>query len=449
MPFYNRSELLKETLRSYVDLYKHRTDYECLIIEDYKSQIDADQHKALMDVISMYSEQLHIKHLLRPEEFTYNPCLHFNQGVESSDGLYLILTNPECAHRSPILDQLDALFMQNQNNYIVCSCFDEHNEIYWLQHSVHNNRKLHFCAAIRKTVFNDIGGFDDNYRFGVAFDDNDFINKIMNTTLNIVTDDSLLVEHLSHEDYPDKYGYLFHLNKNYYENKWDTKYMDETIFTKQPNKLKVYIINYNLLTWTRDMVNQLMKWHDCEPVIVDNASSYEPLINWYETECPCRVIKMDKNYGHMVFWERGIIDEVEDLYVVTDPDLDISTVPRHTINKLKYILDKHKDLSKAGLHISFETRPEHYYYRDMVINAGEREKDLWNSDIDTTFALYSKKRGFPNGFFKSLRVGGIYTCKHIPYHIDPNNITEEYKYYLKYANVSSTIATYGHLKDSV
>jgi hypothetical protein len=43
-----------------------------------------------------------------------------------------------------------------------------------------------------------------------------------------------------------------------------------------------------------------------EPIIVDNASTYPPLLSWYETN-PCKVIRLSINCGHRAPWEQGCV----------------------------------------------------------------------------------------------------------------------------------------------
>ena len=83
-------------------------------------------------------------------------------------------------------------------------------------------------------------------------------------------------------------------------------------------------------------------------------------------------------------------------------------------------------------------------------SAKDYEKRFWQtektinnffcSDIDTTFAIYDKKRQSPDflqsdKFYQALRSPSPYTAKHLLWYITSENITEEEKYY---HNQSST-----------
>lgn len=70
--------------------------------------------------------------------------------------------------------------------------------------------------------------------------------------------------------------------------------------------MKVFINNHNLLTWPRGMVNYLLDTPDCTPIIVDEASTYPPLLEWYENECPVQVWRNKYNSGPRGAWVEGL-----------------------------------------------------------------------------------------------------------------------------------------------
>ena len=75
-------------------------------------------------------------------------------------------------------------------------------------------------------------------------------------------------------------------------------------------KIPVIINNRNLLTWPKAMVRDLSKWEGIGDIyIVDNGSTYEPLLDWYETK-PCGVIYLNKNVGHQAPWLCGLVERV-------------------------------------------------------------------------------------------------------------------------------------------
>jgi hypothetical protein len=198
MPFIFRHEQLIQTLESFKMLYSDRTDYEIIIVEDYKNVKNVKEHANLLLAINMYKKDIIIKHLQRPEENIWNPAPHFNQASYSAVGEYIVLTNPECKHTTDILGGFDDVFNQINNAYIVCGCQREDGS--WIQnHEPRYNGRWHWCNTIRSEIYRAIGGFDEIYAEGFAAEDNDFRNKIEQVAkLPVILRDDLLVIHLAH-----------------------------------------------------------------------------------------------------------------------------------------------------------------------------------------------------------------------------------------------------------
>ncbi len=213
-------------------------------------------------------------------------------------------------------------------------------------------------------------------------------------------------------------------------------------------KIPIYIIPYNHLSYLRQMVRQLERYHLKNIHIIDNCSDYEPLLKYFE-ECPYTVHHMDKNYGHMVFWKSGKFDDVmnNSLYVVTDPDIAFnSELPKDFMDELYRILGEYPMVSKVGFAIGIDDIPDN---NPLLKNMKNVERRYWThrikdsvemylADIDTTFALY--RPGYiMKDFYSAIRVAGVFTSKHLPwYHVFDN--VEEEKQYMRTSNNSSTMS---------
>lgn len=202
-------------------------------------------------------------------------------------------------------------------------------------------------------------------------------------------------------------------------------------------KIKAFITNRNLLTWPKKMVGQLLEIPNIEPIILDNDSSYEPLLEWYDT-APCKVIKLRRNFLHTALWNSGLFHQLvkEDYYIVSDPDLDLEGIPKDVVEKLIEGVEKFNQ-TKCGLALKIDDIPLEFPLRDQVL---EWESPFWtsplgdgfyNAPVDTTFSLHktSKCRIHKVG---GIRLGDKYTCRHMPWYLTKDNITEEYGYYLKH-----------------
>jgi len=204
----------------------------------------------------------------------------------------------------------------------------------------------------------------------------------------------------------------------------------------------VIINNRNLLQWPKAMCEKIMGLDGLhEIIIIDNGSTNKKLLQWYKA-CPFKVIFMD-NLGHTAPWVSGVLDYIEtDFYVVSDPDLDLSEIPRDTLIHLHGILNDNPHLGKVGLSLSTDGVPKESPYFEHVLKNSYLNESLDIIDgrikmfpVDTTFALYDKKT------LNSYKICGArtihpYTAKHLPWYVVTPD--EEYAYYLDCADSASS-----------
>lgn len=194
-----------------------------------------------------------------------------------------------------------------------------------------------------------------------------------------------------------------------------------------------FIISYNRLTCLAALCVELIK-RDCEPVIIDTGSTYEPLLEWLHS-LPENVHFVGKEHGHKAPWTAGIVEQYAgEFYIVTDPDLDISGVPLDMVDHLKVGLCKSPYLNKVGLSLEINDLPKNSYTDEAIEWEGKfwlssKKDGYYFSQIDTTLALYRKDSvgpGHPN-FFTALRADRPYTARHLPwYNVPPLNAEEQY-----------------------
>ncbi len=204
--------------------------------------------------------------------------------------------------------------------------------------------------------------------------------------------------------------------------------------------MKALIINYNRLTLCRNLADWCAE-HGLDPVIVDNGSTYEPLLDYYRTT-PHPVIRFHFNYGSHVVWDKGVVDMlgIEGQYIVTDSDLDLSGVPDDFLDIMTKGLEKHQWAVKCGLSLEINDLPDtaqgHYIRNNW-------EKVYWREPLDgmyfkadtaTTFALYRVEvkewKVTP-----AIRTNRPYTAKHVPwYYTDFDGLPEDEKNYFNTTN---------------
>jgi len=218
LPYYDRLSQLGNTFDSFEKFYSKRNDFEVIIVEDQKNT-----HKMSLDLFLLIDEFLNSFNIIyyRSEvKNTVCPVVAYNEGSKLANGKYLVITNPECQHDTDVLSGFDEEFEKNENYYIVCACraIDKHGRPYrWFQHTKERNLKYHFCSALLKDNYKQMGGFNEEYVNGYCYDDNSFRDRIKQFGLQFVTRDDLVVNHLWHKKArPKNYKELLERNKRIY-----------------------------------------------------------------------------------------------------------------------------------------------------------------------------------------------------------------------------------------
>lgn len=203
--------------------------------------------------------------------------------------------------------------------------------------------------------------------------------------------------------------------------------------------IPVYINARNLLTPLRQMVAYLQKLPGARPIIVDNDSTWAPLLEWYETECPVEVIRTGINGGKFG-WESHILDHAREgieFYVVTDSDLILDGIPADVLDVLREGLQQNPDVRKVGLSLDLWNIPVEYQYHDGVIYWEskfwqQKHGRFWRAGIDTTFAMRRASDDFARETHNGLRADKPYTAIHWPWTWTPDVIagSEEIQHYL-------------------
>lgn len=220
IPYHDRLPQFERTVDGFAQLYAKRSDYELVVILDKKSS-----HQ-LADLLNLLWESK-IPHRISPAfATTMNPAPHFNQAASAARGDFFLLTSPEVYHVVDILSDADHLFEQNSNAYLVCACESmtaEGRHHMWYQHSQLRNKRYHFCSILSRESWGKVGGFDEEYAAGIAYDDDDFLARVEKAQLEIVLRDDLLTRHQHHEKPYERTRQrkeLVQKNRDLYFRKW-------------------------------------------------------------------------------------------------------------------------------------------------------------------------------------------------------------------------------------
>lgn len=219
-------------------------------------------------------------------------------------------------------------------------------------------------------------------------------------------------------------------------------------------------VTYPVFVVCRDRVTHLVNlldWlesvgHDREVYLIDNDSSYRPLLEFYK-RTHHTVLHMGGNYGHRVGWDQGVIRRHAACrrFVYTDPDLlPVEDCPLNAIERMAKVLDSDGAAVKCGFSIKIDDLPdwcrdgiqawEARFWQDYVGLLG-----AYRALTDTTFALYNSGASKRFKYKVSYRLPPPYTVRHLPWYVDPSNLDDEESYYIAHADKTvSNYARYVH-----
>lgn len=217
--YYNRKQLLLNTLISFRYSSYPKEDIEIIIIDDASSE----EHK-IDDIQNMFPD-LNIKvfSFTKEEKWWACPVIPLNKGIAMSTGDVVILLCGECMFIGDIFTDIKERI--NPNDYLVYATlaltpeYTENIPIMgyewvilnpftpiappghnggWYQHSIHRNSCFNFCSAMLREDLLDIGGFDERFGWGISHGDDNFLDNVKKKGMNIIPVDSPMTYHQYH-----------------------------------------------------------------------------------------------------------------------------------------------------------------------------------------------------------------------------------------------------------
>ena len=176
MPYWQRQEALDKGLESMAKQYADLS-MEVVVVDDgspVPAVADGD-----------YPWPVRVIRL--PSKTTpKSACVPYNAGVKAAYGNVVALSAPEIWHEQPVFPAMLAeLERLGPKGYVASAAWcPEHGM--WHCHSTSRIAEeqgyphpagfgMHFCAVIHRDFYLSVGGFDEAYRDGSSFDDNDFV----------------------------------------------------------------------------------------------------------------------------------------------------------------------------------------------------------------------------------------------------------------------------------
>lgn len=198
-----------------------------------------------------------------------------------------------------------------------------------------------------------------------------------------------------------------------------------------PETVPILINSFNRLSYLRELVESLRSRGYENLYVIDNASTYEPLLRYYD-EAHLRVFRLDANVGYLAMWTTPVCDLfIHDYYVYTDCDVvPAPECPPDFIARFQGALVRYPDIAKIGFGLKTDDLPDGYAMKESVVEherqflAHPAEPGLYRAPIDTTFALY--RPGAAGGsWLTALRTGEPYLARHLPWYADSADPTDE------------------------
>ena len=225
MGYYNRKKLLIKTLES-IQAFTRHENFEVVIVDD-----GSIEDERLEDIVNSYSFDIILYRISPSEKSHINPCVAYNKAFSLATGEVIVIQNPECFHYGDVISYASTI---KEGQYFSYHCysldkaateemmsFDFKEDKYYpfsieqramtfdgdAGYYVHKDFRpdaMHFCTAIAVEDLEKLGGFDNRFSQGYAYDDREFYDRILRLGLDIVHVDSPMVFHQNHYDESSK-----------------------------------------------------------------------------------------------------------------------------------------------------------------------------------------------------------------------------------------------------
>jgi len=212
--YFNRKTELLRTLKT-MEKSKFR-DFEYVIVDD------ASDYRQRIEDLTNEFKFIRLKRIEPADKHHVNPCIPFNMGIAMAQGDIIILQSPECMYMGDVIDF--AANNSKDNQYLVFSCYSlgsvasnklegvdfnlslqdiENNATQviggfstgscdtagryntWFAHPVYRRCDYNFLVSMPMKDMRELGGFDERFADGHAFDDTDLAARILKKKMDI------------------------------------------------------------------------------------------------------------------------------------------------------------------------------------------------------------------------------------------------------------------------
>jgi FkbM family methyltransferase len=217
---------------------------------------------------------------------------------------------------------------------------------------------------------------------------------------------------------------------------------------------------FNNPAYCKQMVDQLLKIGCTNISLIDNASTFGPMLDFLENVegGSVRVDRLTENMGpRKSIFGNDRLKNIGRYFCVTDPDIEFNkALPANFLEIMAEEMEK-ENIGKIGFALDIgnncKLKQEPFDIDGTAYTVWQWEKQFWNNRVgftrfgdpiysaavDTTFALYDSEvfdyryDDSPASLKKllaSLRIGGRFTAQHLPWLVEPtlsNTEAEAYR----------------------
>ena len=216
--------------------------------------------------------------------------------------------------------------------------------------------------------------------------------------------------------------------------------------------IPIFIIVKDRLTVLKQSIESYEKYIDSpiKIVLIDNRSTYPQTVEFLKSGKYDVIFNVNSDFslGGQINEYIAEMDEDVNYYVVTDPDIAFhKDTPGDVLDFYIHLMkNEYKNLVCVAPMLDIDDIPDCYPYKKLAI--GIHQKDFWEKpensikfkgknfryiycQNDTTFALYRRKYLWTKATSDCIRVKPPYSSKHLDWYIDPENLPDDQKYYIK------------------
>lgn len=212
--------------------------------------------------------------------------------------------------------------------------------------------------------------------------------------------------------------------------------------------IPIVILNKNRLHPLKMLVDSLHSRNYENIIIIDNKSTYEPLLEWYnETKVDVftnNIVRDENGSFYLLALEAKhpkFAPILNDYYVFTDSDVvPVEDTPDDFIDVMVEVSKEFPSMQKVGPNIKIDdfepgSRNEsialYYEKKHWETIIPHPKYELYSAPIDTGFAVYAPGAK-PTWAGNCIRMGGKYTARHMPFYYDIDNLPDDELYYVKH-----------------